>query len=60
MAINFDLNDLLAFRAVAEVQRGLTNEYFARRGLIALYEDWQKHHDRILDIGPEQLKPQTG
>ena len=37
------------------VQRGLTNEYLARRGLIALYEDWQTHHDRIWDIGPEQL-----
>jgi hypothetical protein len=42
------------------VQRGLTNEYFARRGLIALYEDWQRHHDRIWNIGPEQLTLQTG
>ena len=42
------------------VQRGLNNAYFARRGLIALYEDWQTHHDRIWDIGPEQLVLQTG
>jgi len=42
------------------VQRGLTNEYFERRGLLGLYEHWQEHHDRIWDIGPMQLELQTG
>jgi RNA-directed DNA polymerase len=42
------------------VCRGLTNAYFERRGLLALYEQWQKHHDRIWDIDPTQLALQVG
>jgi group II intron reverse transcriptase/maturase len=37
------------------VNRGLTNEYFDRRGLFSLRDNWRKHHERIWDIGPEQL-----
>jgi group II intron reverse transcriptase/maturase len=37
------------------VSRGLTNEYFERRGLFALHAHWPEHHDRIWDIGPKQL-----
>jgi group II intron reverse transcriptase/maturase len=40
--------------------RGLTNEYFERRGLFELYANWQKHHQRIGDIGPKQLVLQEG
>jgi RNA-directed DNA polymerase len=40
--------------------RGLTNEYFERRGLFELYANWQKRHDRIWDVGPEQLALQEG
>jgi group II intron reverse transcriptase/maturase len=35
------------------VCRGLTNEYFERRGLFALHAHWEKHHERIWNIGPE-------
>jgi len=45
---------------VRAVCRGLTNEYVTRRGLIALRVDWQKHHERIWNIGPEQLSPPIG
>lgn len=44
--------DLSQRRAVC---RGLTNEYFERRGLFALHAHWQRHHDRIWNIGPRQL-----
>jgi RNA-directed DNA polymerase len=36
------------------VCRGLTNEYFERRGLFALHAYWRKHHERIWNIGPAQ------
>jgi hypothetical protein len=49
-----------ALSIVRAVSRGLTNAYFARRGLIALRDDWQKHHERIWNIGPEQLALQMG
>jgi RNA-directed DNA polymerase len=49
-----------ALSTVRAVCRGLTNEYFARRGLIALRDDWRKHHERIWDIGPAQLTLQMG
>ncbi len=35
--------------------RGLTNDYFDRRGLFSLRDHWRTHHERIWDIGPEQL-----
>jgi group II intron reverse transcriptase/maturase len=34
------------------VCRGLTNEYFDRRGLYTLHAHWQDHHERIWNIGP--------
>jgi RNA-directed DNA polymerase len=37
------------------VQRGLTNEYFDRRGLFSLRDHWNTTHERIWGIGPEQL-----
>ena len=49
-----------ALSTVRAVCRGLTNEYFARRGLISLRDDWRKHHERIWDIGPAQLTLQMG
>jgi RNA-directed DNA polymerase len=36
------------------VNRGLTNEFFERRGLFALHAHWRQHHDRIWNIGPQQ------
>ncbi len=42
------------------VCRGLTNEYFERRGLFALYDHWQQHHERLWGIGLEQLALQSG
>jgi RNA-directed DNA polymerase len=39
------------------VCRGLTNDYFERRGLFALHAHWQEYHGRIWNIGPE---PQPG
>src|SRR6478736_10273927 len=49
-----------ALSTVRAVCRGLTNEYFARRELISLRDDWRKHHERIWDIGPAQLTLQMG
>jgi hypothetical protein len=49
-----------ALSQVRAVCRGLTNEYFERRGLFALHAHWQEHHDRIWNIGPEQLALQLG
>jgi len=37
------------------VCRGLTNEYFERRGLYGLHAHWRHDHERIWDIGPKQL-----
>lgn len=37
------------------VCRGLTNDYFARRGLFGLREHWQQYHDRIWNIDSGQL-----
>lgn len=37
------------------VNRGLTNEYFERRGLYSLHAHWSQCHDRIWVIGPKQL-----
>src|SRR5688572_33040634 len=34
------------------VNRGLTNEFFERRGLVSLHAPWRQHHDRIWNIGP--------
>jgi hypothetical protein len=42
------------------VCRGLTNEYFERRGLYTLHAHWQEHHERIWNIGPEQPELQPG
>jgi RNA-directed DNA polymerase len=36
------------------VCRGLTNEYFERRGLYELHAYWRRHHDRIWNVGPKQ------
>jgi RNA-directed DNA polymerase len=41
------------------VCRGLTNEYFERRGLFTLHAYWRQHHDRIWNIGPEQGKAEV-
>jgi RNA-directed DNA polymerase len=49
-----------ALSKVRAVSRGLTNKYFERRGLFALQAHWQKHHERIWDIGPKQLALQVG
>lgn len=49
-----------ALSTVRAVCRGLTNEYFARRGLIALRDNWRKHHERIWNIGPAQLTLKMG
>lgn len=40
---------------VRAVCRGLTNEYFERRGLYGLHAHWRHDHERIWDIGPKQL-----
>lgn len=40
---------------VRAVCRGLTNEYFARRGFFSLQAHWRSAHERIWDIGPKQL-----
>jgi hypothetical protein len=45
---------------VRAVCRGLTNEYFERRGLFALHAHWRLDHERIWDIGPQQLALPTG
>ena len=45
---------------VRAVCRGLTNEYFERRGLFALHAHWRHDHERIWDIGPKQLALPTG
>jgi group II intron reverse transcriptase/maturase len=37
------------------VCRGLTNDYFERRGLFGLRDHWEHYHARIWNIGPEQL-----
>jgi group II intron reverse transcriptase/maturase len=37
------------------VCRGLTNDYFERRGLFELRAHWERYHARIWDIGSEQL-----
>jgi hypothetical protein len=42
------------------VNRGLTNEYFDRRGLYALHTHWQENHERIWNIGPTQPELQPG
>lgn len=42
------------------VQRGLTNEYFERRGLFELHAHWRNHHDRIWRNGLTQLALQEG
>jgi RNA-directed DNA polymerase len=42
------------------VCRGLTNDYFDRRGLYTLHAHWQERHARIWNIGPEQPALQPG
>jgi group II intron reverse transcriptase/maturase len=42
------------------VCRGLTNEYFEKRGLFELHAYWRKHHERIWNIGPTQPALQEG
>ena len=49
-----------ALSDVRAVHRGLTNEYFERRGLYALHAHWRQCHDRICGIGPTQLTLQAG
>jgi len=36
------------------VQRGLTNEYFERRGLYSLHAHWPERHGSIWQVGPKQ------
>jgi hypothetical protein len=49
-----------ALSAVRAVGRGLTNGFFAKRGLYSLHEHWRPIHERIWDIGPTQLQLQVG
>jgi group II intron reverse transcriptase/maturase len=42
------------------VRRGLTNEYFEKRGLFELHAHWRPTHDRIWDTGQAQLALQLG
>lgn len=44
-----------ALSKVRAVSRGLSNEYFARRGLFSLVTHWRQHHERIWNIGPTQV-----
>lgn len=53
--VNVRRRSFWALSNVRAVCRGLTNEYFARRGLFALQDNWQRYHDRIWSIGPAQL-----
>jgi len=53
--VNVYRRNFWALSNVRAVCRGLTNEYFARRGLFALHDNWQRYHDRIWNIGPAQL-----
>ena len=42
------------------VNRGLNNRYFEHRGLYELHAHWREVHERIWNIGPEQLTLQVG
>jgi group II intron reverse transcriptase/maturase len=53
--INVKRRSWWAMSKARAVNRGLTNEYFDRRGLFSLRDNWNKTHERIWDIGPEQL-----
>ncbi len=48
-----------ALSGLKAVGMGLTNGFFARRGLYSLHEHWRPNHDRIWDIGPTQLPLQV-
>jgi hypothetical protein len=52
--INVKRRSWWALSKARAVQRGLTNEYFDRRGLFSLRDNWNKTHERIWGIGPEQ------
>lgn len=45
---------------VRAVHRGLSNEYFDRRGLYGLHAHWRHDHEHIWDIGPKQLSLPKG
>ncbi len=48
-----------ALSGLKAVGMGLTNGFFARRGLYSLHEHRRPNHDRIWDIGPTQLPLQV-
>ena len=60
MDVNAKKANLWALTQRRAVCRGLTNEYFERRGLFSLREHWRQHHARIWNIGPQQLPLLSG
>ena len=53
--INVKRRSWWALSKARAVQRGLTNEYFDRRALFSMRDNWNTTHERIWDIGPVQL-----
>ena len=45
---------------VRAVRWGMRNSYFEKQGLFSLENNWEKHHNRIWDIGPKQLELPMG
>jgi RNA-directed DNA polymerase len=60
MDINSRRRSWWALSKVRATCRGLTNEYFDKRGLFSLRTHWRHAHERIWDIGPKQLTLQMG